>query len=310
MQAVAGLCLLLFVVVSTLVGVRVLVVARRTRRRPELLMGTGMVLIGGVGYPSTILAGFGGTVGELNVAALRAAAARHADRDRARSTPSRSRCSGRARPGRARSSPSAARPAGVAGLGATARRSCSPTPRTPRTSPRAAGSASRWSATRSASSGRAIEGFVHHAHGAAAASRSGSRIRSSPNRFLLWGAFGLMATGINVASATGNWLGVDPSRRAARARADGRPRRRRERRDVLRVLPAGLVPRVAARARGGLSVPSRSLHTSGAGPVRAVLAQDARPAKWRGELPEVARREARQRAEPDRTREAAARRRR
>ena len=46
MQAVAGICLLLFGVVSTLVGLRVLIVARRTTGRPELLMGTGMVLIG------------------------------------------------------------------------------------------------------------------------------------------------------------------------------------------------------------------------------------------------------------------------
>ena len=67
MQTVAGICLLLFIVVSTLVGVRVLMLARRTRGRPELLMGAGMVLIGGVGYPSTILAGFGGTVGAMNV---------------------------------------------------------------------------------------------------------------------------------------------------------------------------------------------------------------------------------------------------
>lgn len=32
------------------------------------------------------------------------------------------------------------------------------------------------------------------------------------NRFLLWGLFGLTATGINVASLIGNALGVDPSR--------------------------------------------------------------------------------------------------
>src|SRR5262245_3350907 len=67
MQTVAGICLLLFIVVSTLVGVRVLMLAHRTKGRPELLMGMGMVLIGGVGYPSTILAGFGGTVGTMNV---------------------------------------------------------------------------------------------------------------------------------------------------------------------------------------------------------------------------------------------------
>jgi hypothetical protein len=32
------------------------------------------------------------------------------------------------------------------------------------------------------------------------------------NRFLLWGVFGLMATGINFTSALGNALGIDPSR--------------------------------------------------------------------------------------------------
>jgi hypothetical protein len=31
------------------------------------------------------------------------------------------------------------------------------------------------------------------------------------NRFLLWGLFGLMATGINVASAAGVVLGADPT---------------------------------------------------------------------------------------------------
>ena len=30
------------------------------------------------------------------------------------------------------------------------------------------------------------------------------------NRFLLWGIFGLLATGINIASITANALGVDP----------------------------------------------------------------------------------------------------
>jgi hypothetical protein len=48
-----------FIVVSLIVGVRLLALARRTRQLPELAMGTGLVLIAGLGYPLMMLARFG-----------------------------------------------------------------------------------------------------------------------------------------------------------------------------------------------------------------------------------------------------------
>lgn len=59
MQIVLGLSLLLFVATSTIVGVRMLLLAGRSGGRPELLMGAGMVLIGAVGYPGGVVSGFG-----------------------------------------------------------------------------------------------------------------------------------------------------------------------------------------------------------------------------------------------------------
>jgi hypothetical protein len=64
-QALAGFCLVLFIVTVTVVGVRMLLLARRTHGRPELLMGAGMVLIGTLGYPASLVSGFGGPVGKL-----------------------------------------------------------------------------------------------------------------------------------------------------------------------------------------------------------------------------------------------------
>jgi hypothetical protein len=67
MQVLAGLCLLLFVATVSVVGVRMLLLASRTRGRHELLMGLGMVQVGMLGYPLTLVAGFGRPVGELNL---------------------------------------------------------------------------------------------------------------------------------------------------------------------------------------------------------------------------------------------------
>lgn len=68
MQIILGLSLLLFVVTSTLVGLRMLILAARSGGRPELLMGTGMTLIGAVGYPGGVVSGFGqATVGHVHV---------------------------------------------------------------------------------------------------------------------------------------------------------------------------------------------------------------------------------------------------
>jgi hypothetical protein len=48
-----------FVLVSLLVGARILLLARRTRQLPETAMGAGLVLIAGLGYPLMVLARFG-----------------------------------------------------------------------------------------------------------------------------------------------------------------------------------------------------------------------------------------------------------
>ncbi|HBZ72807.1 MAG TPA: hypothetical protein DEP35_24980 [Deltaproteobacteria bacterium] len=67
MQALMGISLLLFVATTAIVGVRMLLLARRTGERPEFLMGAGMALVGAIGYPGGIISRFGlGSVGEMN----------------------------------------------------------------------------------------------------------------------------------------------------------------------------------------------------------------------------------------------------
>jgi hypothetical protein len=67
MQALTGISLLVFVATTAIVGVRMLLLARRTGERPELLMGAGMALVGGIGYPGGIISRFGlGSVGEMS----------------------------------------------------------------------------------------------------------------------------------------------------------------------------------------------------------------------------------------------------
>jgi hypothetical protein len=56
----------------------------------------------------------------------------------------------------------------------------------------------------------AIEGFVQH-RSARKRLALGLADAVVVNRFLLWGVFGLMATGINVVSVVGNAMRVDPS---------------------------------------------------------------------------------------------------
>ena len=63
-----GLCALLYVVLISLVGARMLLLARRSGGRPELLIGMGSVLVAGVGFPTSLLSGFGKPVGEVHVA--------------------------------------------------------------------------------------------------------------------------------------------------------------------------------------------------------------------------------------------------
>jgi hypothetical protein len=67
LQLAASLCALLYVATVTVVGVRMLLLARKTRRLPELVLGAGSVLICGVGFPASLASGFGGLVGHVRV---------------------------------------------------------------------------------------------------------------------------------------------------------------------------------------------------------------------------------------------------
>jgi hypothetical protein len=67
LQLAASLCALLYVATVTVVGARMLLLARQTRRLPELVLGAGSVLICGVGFPASLASGFGGTVGQVRV---------------------------------------------------------------------------------------------------------------------------------------------------------------------------------------------------------------------------------------------------
>jgi hypothetical protein len=66
-QLLVGLSVALYVGVVSLVGVRMLWLARRTRGRPECLIGAGSLLICGVGFPTSVASGFGRDVAGLNL---------------------------------------------------------------------------------------------------------------------------------------------------------------------------------------------------------------------------------------------------
>jgi hypothetical protein len=68
MQLFLAAAIGLFVAAASLVGVRLLLLARRTGQLPELLVGVGFALIGLLGYPLAMISGFGrGTVAEVNL---------------------------------------------------------------------------------------------------------------------------------------------------------------------------------------------------------------------------------------------------
>jgi hypothetical protein len=208
-QALAGFCLLLFVLTVSVVGARMLWLARRTRGRPELLMGAGMILIGTIGSPMGVASGFGGPVGAMSLPLWVAsifltqvglaliyvftwqvfrpaetwgkAAVAVGSCFMAASLLGSVHALVNAPPD-ANSQAVARNPVFVGMIGYSG--------------------CFLWSA---------IEGFVQHR----AARRRVALGLGDPavaNRFLLWGVFGSMATGINVASLAGNALGVDPSR--------------------------------------------------------------------------------------------------
>jgi hypothetical protein len=68
MQLLLGVALLTFVLATSVVGVRLLALARRSRQLPELLIGAGFTLVGLLGYPLAMASGFGrGTVAEVQL---------------------------------------------------------------------------------------------------------------------------------------------------------------------------------------------------------------------------------------------------
>lgn len=209
MQALAGFCLLLFVVVSTGVGLRMLWLARRTRGLPELLMGAGMVLIAGVGYPATLVAGFGRPVGQMSVAGY--AVGSFCTQLGVTLIYAFTQQVFRSGVGWARA---------LVGAGAFFM-TVSLVGTTWSLAAADASVPSHIAARMWLSLGMvgytgaflwtAIEGLVHYRM----ALRRLALGLADPvvaNRFLLWGVFGLMATGINFTSALGNALGIDPSR--------------------------------------------------------------------------------------------------
>lgn len=209
MQALAGFCLLLFVVTVTVVGVRMLMLARRTRGRHEFLMGAGMILIGAIGFPGSTASGFGRSVGEMsiplwflftsitqvgllliyaftwqvfrpNVAWGKAIVAAGALVMFAGLVTSAIALAGAAPDANSTLVARDGMFVGMAGYSGCF----------------------LWSA---------IEGFVHH-HGAKRRMAIGLADPVVVDRFLLWGYFGLAATAINVTSFAGNAIGVDPTR--------------------------------------------------------------------------------------------------
>jgi hypothetical protein len=206
-QTLAGLCLLLFIVTVSVVGVRMLLLARRTRRHHELLIGAGMVLVGTVGYPLSFASGFGQSVEHMSV-------------------PIWSLSTLISQIGLAliyAFTWQVFRPAEAWGKAIVALGSffmLASLVGASHTFATAAPEASSLIVARNwlfvgmigycgCFLWSAVEGFVQYGM-ARKRMKLGLADAIVVNRFLLWGVFGLMATGINVASLTGLFLGVDP----------------------------------------------------------------------------------------------------
>jgi len=208
-QALAIVCQLLFIVTVTIVGARMLMLARRTRGRHELLMGAGMLLVGAVGTPMNVASGFGKTVGEMSLPLWIAAnfvtqvgiTLIYAFTWQV------------FRPAEAWGKAIVVAGvvlmvAGVATAGSAL-----------------AAAALDASSTLVARNGlfigmagysgcflwSAVEGFIQHAN-ARRRMALGLADAVVANRFLLWGVFGVSATGINLATAAANAMGLDPTR--------------------------------------------------------------------------------------------------
>jgi len=208
MQALAGFCLLLFVVTVSVVGVRMLLLARRTRGRHELLMGAGMILIGAIGFPGSTLSGFGRPVGEMSIPLwflftsvtqvgllLIYAFTWQVFRPNERWGKAVVVSGGLLM---------------FAGLVTSAIALVGAAPDASSTLVARGGMFVGMAGYSGCFLWSAIEGFVHHR----SAKRRLAIGLADPvvvNRFLLWGFFGVAATAINVSSFIGNAIGVDPS---------------------------------------------------------------------------------------------------
>lgn len=208
-QAIAGFCLLLFILTVTVVGVRMLLLARRTRGRHEFLMGLGMVLIGTLGYPASLASGFGGPVGQMSipiwfcstlvtVAGLGLIYAFTWQAFRPRETWGKAIVIG-----------------GTAfmllGLLVSLRGLMTAPPEAMSQLVAKSGLFIGMAGYCGCFLWSAIEGFVHYGN---ARKRLALGLADAVvvNRFWLWGVFGIMATGINISSMIGAALGVDPSK--------------------------------------------------------------------------------------------------
>jgi hypothetical protein len=207
-QAIAGFCLVLFILTVTVVGVRMLLLARRSRGRHEFLMGAGMVLIGALGYPAGILSGFGRSVGDvilpiwagsmlvtqLGIACIYAFTWQ-TFRPRA--------VWGKTLVGTGIALMLVSLAGSAIALTAAPPDALSPVVARGWILVGMLGYCGcfLWSA---------IEGFVHY-HDARKRLAIGLADAIVVNRFLLWGIFGTMATAINIASLIGASIGVDPS---------------------------------------------------------------------------------------------------
>lgn len=208
MQALAGFCLLLFVVTVTVVGVRMLMLARRTRGRHELLIGAGMILIGAIGFPGSTASGFGRAVGEMSIPLwfvftsitqigliLIYAFTWQVFRPNERWGQALVVAGGLLM---------------FVGLVTSALALAAAPPDAISTVVSRNGMFIGMAGYCGCFLWSAIEGFVHHRN----AQRRMAIGLADPvvvNRFLLWGLFGSAATAINVASFAGNAIGVDPS---------------------------------------------------------------------------------------------------
>jgi hypothetical protein len=207
-QAIAGFCLLLFILTTTIVGVRMLLLARRTRGRHEFLMGLGMVLVGALGYPLSLASGFGGSVGRLSIPLWLVSAL--ISQTGLALIYAFTWQAFRPHDAWGKAIVVAGSAFMLAGMLLSLRALLAAPP----------DAMSQLVARNGIFVGMvgycgcflwsAVEGFVHYAN---ARKRLALGLADAvvANRFWLWGLFGLMATGINVSSVIGNALGVDPS---------------------------------------------------------------------------------------------------